>query len=129
MRIRHRQVNLKIDEDDVEISAFGIVYTISLLSFLQGRPAGISGIDFKEKDIWSMEDFLLHLSFSQGRLKFYADYVRGRLIKTSIEVHRDGAIAMETVNRADLASQWVDYLQGKRHILEFIGEGGLGTIQ
>ena len=50
MEVPTQEIEVRIDEEDVETSAFGIVNTISLLSFLQGRPAGISGIDFKEND-------------------------------------------------------------------------------
>jgi hypothetical protein len=67
----------QIDEEEVETSAFGILYSISLLSFLQGRPAGASLIDYQEQDVWSLEDFHRHLSFMHGTLRCEADYVRG----------------------------------------------------
>jgi hypothetical protein len=82
MEIPVQRIRLRISEDDVELSAFGIMYTISLLSFLQGRPAGVSGIDYKENDVWSVEEFLRYLSFSHRSLNSYADYVHGRLMKT-----------------------------------------------
>jgi hypothetical protein len=124
-----QEIKVHIDEDEVEISAFGIMYCISLLSFLQGRPAGISGIDYQVQDIWSVEDFHCHLSFIHGKLRFDADYVRGRLIKTVVEISKDGTILIETRNRADLASQWVEYLLGKRSMLDFISGKALGTVQ
>jgi hypothetical protein len=61
-----------------------------------------------------VEDFHRHLSFMYGKLRFEADYVRGRLIKTVVEISKDGTILIKTINRADLASQWVEYLLGKR---------------
>ncbi len=127
--IPSQHIRLLIDEDDVETAAFGILYSVSLLSFLQARPAGISHIDFREPDIWSVEDLLRHLSFEHGKLHFYADYVRGRLMKTTVEISKDGSVVIETINRADEATQWVEYLLGKRGILDFISEKGLGTIQ
>ena len=127
--IPSQQIKLLIDEDDVETSAFGIMYSVSLISFLQGRPAGVSVIDYQEQDIWSVEDLHRHISFSQGKLSFYADYVRGRLMKTSIEISKDGTVVIETINRADQASQWAEYLLGKRGLLDFIGEEALGTVQ
>lgn len=127
--IPSQQIKLLIDEDDVETSAFGIMYSVSLISFLQARPAGVSVIDYQEQDIWSVEDLHRHISFSQGKLNFYADYVRGRLMKTSIEISKDGTVVIETINRADQASQWAEYLLGKRGLLDFIGAEALGTVQ
>ena len=49
--IPSQKIKILIDEDDVETSAFGIMYSISLLSFLQGRPAGISVVDYQEQDV------------------------------------------------------------------------------
>ena len=106
--IPSQEIKIQIDEEEVETSAFGILYSISLLSFLQGRPAGASVIDYQEQDAWSVEDFHRHLSFMHGKLRFEADYVRGRLIKTVVEISKDGTILITTINRADLASQWVE---------------------
>ncbi len=127
--IPSQEIKIKIDEDEVETSAFGIIFSISLLSFLQGRPAGISAIDYQEQDFWSVEDFHRHLFFDHGKLRFDADYVRGRLIKTVIEISKDGTFVIETRNRADLASQWVECLLGKRSLLDFISSKALGTVQ
>ena len=127
--IPSQEITIQIDEDDVETSAFGIMYSISLLSFLQGLPAGASVIEYQEQDVWSLEDFHRHLSFEHGKLRFDADYVRGRLIKTVVDISRDGTILITTRNRADLASQWVEYLMGKRSLLDFISSKALGTVQ
>ena len=127
--IPSQEIKIQIDEDEVETSAFGIMYSISLLSFLQGRPAGASVIEYQEQDVWSVEDFHRHLSFMYGKLRFEADYVRGRLIKTVVEISKDGTILIKTINRADLASQWVEYLLGKRSMLDFISSKALGTVQ
>jgi hypothetical protein len=124
-----QQIKLLIDEDDVETSAFGIMYSVSLLSFLQGRPAGSSIIDYQEQDVWSVEDFHRHVSFTHGKLQFEADYVRGRPIKTTIEISKDGTVVIETINRADQATQWAEYLLGIRGLLDFISEKALGTVQ
>ena len=84
--IPSQEIKIQIEEEEVETSAFGILDSISLLSFLQGRPAGASLIDYREQDVWSVEDFHRHLSFMHGKLRFEADYVRGRLIKTIVEI-------------------------------------------
>ena len=127
--IPSQEITIQIDEDDVETSAFGIMYSISLLSFLQGRPAGVSVVDYQEQDVWSAEDFHRHLSFRLGKLRFDADYVRGRLIKTVVEISKDGTLLIKTRNRADLATQWLEYLLGKRSMLDFISGKALGTVQ
>ena len=127
--IPSQEITIQIDEDDVETSAFGIMYSISLLSFLQGRPAGVSVVDYQEQDVWSTEDFHRHLSFRLGKLRFDADYVRGRLIKTVVEISKDGTLLIKTRNRADLATQWLEYLLGKRSMLDFISGKALGTVQ
>ena len=64
-----------------------------------------------------------------GKLEFDADYVRGRLIKTVVEISKDGTILIKTRNRADLATQWLEYLLGKRSMLDFISGKALGTVQ
>ena len=127
--IPSQDIKLLIDEDDVETSAFGILYAVSLISFLQARPAGSSVIDYREEDIWSAEDLHRHISFRYGKLHFYADYVRGRLMKTAIEISKDGSVVIETINRADQATQWAEFLLGKRQMLDFISEEALGTVQ
>ena len=127
--IPSQDIKLLIDEDDVEISAFGILYAVSLISFLQARPAGSSVIDYREEDIWSAKDLHRHISFRYSKLHFYADYVRGRLMKTAIEISKDGSVVIETINRADQATQWAEFLLGKRQMLDFISEEPLGTVQ
>jgi hypothetical protein len=49
--IPSQEIKIQIDEEEVETSAFGILYSISLLSFLQARPAGVSLIDYQERDV------------------------------------------------------------------------------
>ncbi len=49
-------------------------------------------------------------------------------MKTTVEISKDGSVVIETINLADEAAQWVEYLLGKRGILDFISEKGLGTI-
>jgi hypothetical protein len=112
----HVRMTLMIPEDDVEVFAFGIIYVLGLLSFHDGRPRGVSGKWFEDDDDWSAGDMLRHLEFRAGRLHFYADYVRGRCIKTTIEINRDGRILLETVNRGEAALRWVDRLQGKQYL-------------
>jgi hypothetical protein len=105
------------EEDDsnvIESCAFGLIYALGVLSFADARPRGISEKDYAEKDDWRVGDMLRHLRFERGRLHFYADYVRGRSMKTTVEIDKDGKIMLETVNRGEAATRWVARLQGKK---------------
>jgi hypothetical protein len=55
-----------------------------------------------------------HLRFEHGELHFYADYVRGRKLKTTVIVRRDGTFRLETANRGQSATRWIAKLQGKK---------------
>ena len=107
------------DEDsepssDVEHYAFAFLFTIGGLSFEDARPRGSSSIDYAEKDNWTAGDMLRHLRFERGELCFYADYVRGRCMKTKLIIRADGAFLLETVNRGEAATRWIAKLQGQR---------------
>lgn len=108
------EMDLKIDEDDVEPWAFGIIFALGVLSFDDARPRGASGDDFVDDDEWSTTDMFRHLRFRWGQLHFYADYVRGRMMKTDVTIRRDGSVSIRTVNRGTAATRWVTKLQGKK---------------
>lgn len=108
------EMDLRVDEDDVEPWAFGIVFALGVLSFSDARPRGYSEVDFVDEDEWSIPDMLRHLHFRGGELHFYADYVRGRMMKTEVSIKRDGAIFIRTIHRGTAATRWVTKLQGKR---------------
>jgi hypothetical protein len=57
---------------------------------------------------------LVRSLFDHGRLHFYADYVRGRCLKTTVDIDKDGKIVVETVNRGEAATRWISKLQGKK---------------
>jgi len=71
-------------------------------------------IHFEESDDWSAADMQRHLRYLYGSLSFYADYVRGRMMKTSVTVRPDGRFTIETTNRGEAATRWVPRLQGKK---------------
>ncbi len=71
-----------------------------MLSFQDARPRGVSDKWFETKDEWTVADMLQHLEFTHGRLHFHADYVRGRCVKTTIEVSSGGQVLLETVTGA-----------------------------
>ena len=112
----HVRITLQMSEGDVECFAFGLVYVLGLLSFHDGRPRGYSGRFFEDDDEWRADDMLRHLEFQGGRLYFDADYVRGRCLKTTVEVSSDGVVRVETVNRGEAALRWIDKLKGKNYL-------------
>jgi hypothetical protein len=102
------------EETDVEWAAFGLIFALGLLSFADARPRGMSENDYREDDEWSIADMLRHLRFEQGELHFHADYVRGRMLKTTVVMRGDGTLRVETVNREQVATRWISTLQGKK---------------
>ncbi len=107
------------DANDVEWSAFGLIYALGVMSFSDARPREMSAKDYVEKDDWFVGDMIRNLRFEHGELHFYADYVRGRLMKTTVIVRPDGTFRLETVNRGQAATRWISKLQGKK-LLEVV---------
>ena len=112
----HVRVTLRMDEADVEVFAIALIYVLGALSFHDGRPRGVSGNWFEDDDQWTAADMLRHFEFRRGRLSFYADYVRGRCLKTTVEVDRDGTVLVETVNRGEALLRWIDQIKGKKYL-------------
>lgn len=112
----HVRITLSVDDDLVETCAFGLVFALGMLSFHDGRPRGYSGKFFEDDDEWTAGDMLRHLEFAHGQLHFYADYVRGRCMKTTIDVSSSGKVVLDTVNRGQAATRWVAKLQGKKFL-------------
>lgn len=108
------QAEWKIDEDDVEPFAFGILFALGVLSFHEARPAGYSEIDYENEDEFGIADFLGHVLFRRGALELETDYLRGRRMKTYVSIHQDGRIAVQTIGRDLAAERWLMTLQGKR---------------
>ncbi len=55
-------------------------------------------------------------SSEEAASSFDADYVRGRCVKTTVEVTSHGIVTLETVNRGEAALRWVDKLKGKKYL-------------
>jgi hypothetical protein len=110
------QLILKINEDDVETCSLGLIFAIGALSFHDARPRGHSEMHYQDNDSWTLEDFLMHLSYSRGSLYLSADYIRGRMLKTAVEVFEDGRIKIMTMNRGRSATRWISKIQGKKQI-------------
>lgn len=115
------QITMTDDPEILETCALSLIYAIGVLSFADARPRGVSDMHFREGDQWTAADMLRHLSFPSGRIHFHADYVRGRCVKTTVEIHPDGKIMLMTANRGEAATRWVARLQGKK-LLSVVGE-------
>lgn len=100
-------------ESVVERGAFGFIFVLAVLSFADARPRGQSVRDYEPKDDFGVSDFLGCLWFEGDRLHFFADYVRGRCMKTDIVLRGNGEVTMKTWGRGQEALRWLDRLQGK----------------
>ncbi len=107
------RIELRVEADLLESCAFGLLFVLGVLSFHDARPRGVSGEWFQDEDQFTAADMLRHLSFERGRLHMYVDYLRGRCVKTTVEVSSDGRVLLETRNRGQAATRWVDRLRGK----------------
>lgn len=110
----HVVIRMKTDDDLLEKAALGVMFTLAMLSFHDARPRGVSGQWFEDDDQLTIADFLEGFEYRAGALYYYADYIRGRCLKTTVQIHPDGRIALETVNRGQAATRWVARLQGKK---------------
>jgi hypothetical protein len=99
----------------------GLIFAIGALLFHDDRPRGFSDREFVENDEWTLGD-MLRVSDEHRRIHFHADYVRGRCVKTTVEIDREGKIMVETANRGEAATRWIARLTGKKTI--GVVEGG-----
>jgi hypothetical protein len=112
----HVRIELQLDEEMVATCALGFLYVIGVLSFHDGRPRGGSGMWFEDEDQFTAADMLRHTTFEHHKLHMYVDYLRGRCVKTTVELGSDGRALVETVNRGQAATRWVDRLRGKKFL-------------
>lgn len=106
--------------EDHEWGAFGFIFCLATLSFHDARPRGVSDDDYIEGDELSVADLHDGLRYERGELRFSADYIRGRCVKTDITVRADGSVTLATRCRGEAAVRWVARLKGKK-VLEAVG--------
>lgn len=114
------RITMEEDPEVLESCALGLIFTFGVLSFHDARPRGVSADYTDGVEEWTVADLVRHLRFSKGRVSFYADYVHGRMMKTSVEISPDGKVVLETVNRGEAATRWVARLQGKK-VVSLVG--------
>ncbi len=112
----HHKIVFQIEEEEPDIFAFGVLFTLSLLSFVYAAPRGISEINFIASEDWNLDYFMNGLEFKNKCLCFSADYISGRLMKTDIRFESGGQVTLITRNRGKSADRWLLNLQGKKHI-------------
>ena len=112
----HHKIVFQIKEEEPDLWALGILFTLSLMSFSFAAPRGISENYFIPDEEWSLEYFVQGLEFENKCLRFSADYVSGRLMKTDIVFESGGRVTLTTRNRGKGAERWLTHLQGRKHI-------------
>lgn len=108
------------DEDDdsnvIESCAFGLIYALGVLSFADARPRGRLGHALPREGRVAGWRHAPSPPVRARPAPLLRRYVRGRCLKTTIEIDWDGKITLETVNRGEAATRWVAKLQGKKVI-------------
>lgn len=112
----YHKVVFQIKEEEPDLYAIGVLFTLSLMSFTFSAPRGYSENFFIPDEQWNLEYFLQGLEFKNRCLCFSSDYVSGRLMKTDIIFEAGGRITLSTRNRGRGADRWLEHLQGKKHI-------------
>ncbi len=119
--IVHAELIFK-DEDDSdpkeigEWGTFGFIFALAVLSFADARPRGFSEMDYVTEDDFKISDLFDCMSFRNGEIHFYADYIRGRSLKTRIIVQPIGKVRLSTWGRGEVAFRWFDRLKSKKHL-------------
>jgi len=101
-------------ETEAAWAAMPFLYAVACLSFADARPRGNSAGDFGPKDELELSDFLPHLRLSPRGLEWYGDYIKGRRVKTDLRVSPSGRFEVQTWERGEAATRWLDRLQGRR---------------
>jgi len=112
----YHRIVFRIKEEEPDLWAIGVLFTLSLMSFSFSAPGGISEMYFIPDEQWNFEYFVQGLEFENKCLRFASDYVSGRLMKTDIVFESGGRVTLTTRNRGRGAERWLIHLQGKKHI-------------
>ena len=112
----YQEIVFQIKEEEPDIWAIGVLFTLSLMSFSFAAPRGASEMHFVPDEEWNLGYFVQGLQFRWKRLCYSSDYVSGRLMKTDITFESGGNVTLTTRNRGKGAERWLTHLQGKKHI-------------
>lgn len=109
-------IQFQVLEEEPDIAAIGILFSLSLMSFTYAAPRGYSFNEFIPDEEYCVGYFLEGLSFENGVLTYTGDYVSGRCVKTGIRYEPGGKVRIDTRNRGKGADRWLLHLQGKKHL-------------
>jgi hypothetical protein len=112
----YQEIVFQIKEEEPDLFAIGVLYTLSLMSFSFATPRGYSAEYFIPDEQWNLGYFVQGLEFRDKHLCFSSDYISGRLMKTDIIFESGGRVTLTTRNRGRGAERWLTHLQGKKHI-------------
>lgn len=87
---------------------------MATLSFADARPRGCSENEYDPDSEFTIADLFECLRYENGGLRFAADYVRGRCMKTDVIVRSSGRVTLSTRCRGQAALRWADRLKGKK---------------
>jgi hypothetical protein len=108
------------EESDLEWGAFGFLFVIGVLSFADARPRENSIMEYTQNDEFQVGDLLQCLRWEDGVLKFSADYIRGRRLKTDLVLRPQGTGRLTTMGRGKAPLLWLERLKGKK-LLQVVG--------
>jgi len=103
----------EMGESDAEWGAFGFIFALAVLSFNDARPRAYDD-DYVKDDEFSLVDLFACLRYERGELRFSADYIRSRCVKTDIRVRPDGRVTVATRARGTAAAHWVNRMKGEK---------------
>jgi len=110
------KIVFKVEEDEPEIYAVGILFCLAMMSFADAAPRGISENYFIPDEDWSLGYFVDGLEYKYGSICYSADYLSGRMMKTDVIFDKDGKVTLTTRNRGKSADKWLTFLRGKKHL-------------
>ena len=89
-----QKIVFQVKEEEPDIWAIGVLFTLSLMSFTFASPRGYSETEFVPDEEWNLAYFLDGLEFRWKSLYFSSDYVSGRHMKTDIKFESDGKVTL-----------------------------------
>ena len=124
--VTHVELQLANDDDgcDGEWGGLGFMFALAVLSLADARAQGYGVNEVIENDEYTVADLVDHLRFERGELRFSADYVRGRRMKTDMRLTSEGLLALDTRGRGETPLRWIDTLKGKKTLTLIPGGRG-----
>jgi hypothetical protein len=110
------KIVFKVEEDEPEIYAMGILFCLALMSFTDAAPRVVSENYCLPGEDWNLGYFVDGLKYKYGAICYSSDYLCGRMMKIDIIFDKNGKVTLTTRNRGKSADKWLAFLQGKKHL-------------